>query len=59
MKIDGNRQCGAITFEAEVDPNGLTICHRADCRGVFLDAAALAAPPSIRPASRPSASGHW
>src|SRR6516225_1651852 len=32
MKIDGHCHCGAITFEAEVDPNALTICHWTDCQ---------------------------
>jgi len=32
MKIDGHCHCGAITFEAEVDPNALTICHCTDCQ---------------------------
>jgi hypothetical protein len=27
VKIDGHCHCGEITFEAEVDPNALTICH--------------------------------
>ena len=32
MKIDGHSHCGEITFEAEVDPNGLNICHCTDCQ---------------------------
>ena len=32
MKIDGHCHCGEITFEAEVDPNALTICHCTDCQ---------------------------
>jgi hypothetical protein len=32
MKIDGRCHCGAITFEAEVDPDALTICHCTDCQ---------------------------
>ena len=32
MKIDGHCHCGAITFEAEVDPDALTICHCTDCQ---------------------------
>jgi hypothetical protein len=27
MKIDGHCHCGRISFEAEVDPNAVTICH--------------------------------
>ena len=32
MKIDGHCHCGQITFEAEVDPMTLTICHCTDCQ---------------------------
>lgn len=32
MKIDGQCHCGAIAFEAEVDPEALTICHCTDCQ---------------------------
>jgi hypothetical protein len=32
MKIDGRCHCGAITFEAEVDPAMLGICHCSDCQ---------------------------
>lgn len=32
MKIDGQCQCGAIRFEAEVDPDKVTICHCTDCQ---------------------------
>ena len=32
MKIDGQCHCGQITFEAEVDPNTLAICHCTDCQ---------------------------
>jgi hypothetical protein len=32
LKIDGHCQCGAIRFEAEVDPDQVTICHCADCQ---------------------------
>ena len=32
MKIDGHCHCGEIAFEAEVDPNALTICHCTDCQ---------------------------
>lgn len=27
MKIDGGCHCGAITYEAEVDPEKTSICH--------------------------------
>ncbi|SRR5712691_2153795 len=32
MKIDGGCHCGHITYEAEVDPEKVTICHCADCQ---------------------------
>jgi hypothetical protein len=32
MKIDGGCHCGAITYEAEIDPTKVTICHCTDCQ---------------------------
>jgi hypothetical protein len=32
MKIDGSCHCGGITFEAEVDPATVVICHCTDCQ---------------------------
>lgn len=32
MKIDGGCQCGHITYEAEVDPEKVGICHCTDCQ---------------------------
>jgi hypothetical protein len=32
MKIDGACHCGFITFEAEVDPEKVAVCHCADCQ---------------------------
>ena len=32
MRVDGHCHCGEITFEAEVDPVALTICHCTDCQ---------------------------
>jgi hypothetical protein len=32
MEIDGRCHCGEITFEAEVDPDALRICHCTDCQ---------------------------
>jgi hypothetical protein len=32
MKIDGACHCGAITYEAEIDPAGVRLCHCADCQ---------------------------
>ena len=30
--IDGSCHCGSISFTAEIDPMGVTICHCADCQ---------------------------
>ncbi len=32
MKIDGGCHCGAITYEAEIDPEKAGICHCTDCQ---------------------------
>ncbi len=32
MKIDGGCHCGAITYEAEIDPENVGICHCTDCQ---------------------------
>lgn len=32
MHIDGGCHCGKITYEAEVDPAKVTICHCTDCQ---------------------------
>jgi hypothetical protein len=32
MKIDGQCHCGAIAFEAEIDPGHVVICHCTDCQ---------------------------
>ena len=32
MKIDGSCHCGRISFEAEVDPATVGICHCSDCQ---------------------------
>jgi len=34
MKIDGQCHCGAITFEAEVDPDEVYVCHCTDCQSI-------------------------
>ena len=34
MRIDGRCHCGAITFEAEVDPETTGICHCSDCQAL-------------------------
>ena len=32
MKVDGSCHCGRITFEAEIDPGAVRICHCTDCQ---------------------------
>jgi hypothetical protein len=32
MRIDGRCHCGYITYEAEVDPEKVIICHCTDCQ---------------------------
>ena len=32
MKIDGSCHCGDITYEAEIDPENVVICHCTDCQ---------------------------
>jgi len=32
MKIDGGCYCGNITYEAEIDPENVRICHCTDCQ---------------------------
>lgn len=32
MKIDGRCHCGTITYEAEIDPAAVGICHCTDCQ---------------------------
>ena len=34
MKIDGGCHCGDITYEAEIDPETVGICHCADCQAL-------------------------
>jgi len=34
MKVEGHCHCGKITFEAEVDPNAVSICHCTDCQNL-------------------------
>ena len=32
MRINGGCHCGAITYEAEIDPESVAICHCTDCQ---------------------------
>jgi hypothetical protein len=50
MQIDGRCHCGAISYQAEIDPEKVAICHCVDCQAltgspyrvtVFTDADAI------------------
>jgi hypothetical protein len=32
MQINGQCHCGSITYEAEIDPDDVSICHCTDCQ---------------------------
>ena len=32
MQIDGQCQCGAVTYQADIDPERVSICHCTDCQ---------------------------
>ena len=32
MHIDGGCHCGNITYEAEIDPQAVSVCHCSDCQ---------------------------
>jgi len=32
MKVQGRCHCGAVTYEAEVEPGAVSICHCLDCQ---------------------------
>ncbi len=34
VKIEGGCHCGAITYEAEVNPDNVIICHCTDCQTI-------------------------
>ena len=34
MKIDGRCHCGFISYEAEVDPDRVYVCHCTDCQAI-------------------------
>jgi len=44
MKVQGNCHCGAIAFEAEVDPRDVGICHCTDCQALTGTAFRIAVP---------------
>ena len=34
MKIEGGCHCGALAFEADANPNNVTLCHCTDCQSL-------------------------
>ena len=38
MKIDGGCHCGNITYEAEIDPDKVIVCHCTDCQALSASA---------------------
>jgi hypothetical protein len=32
MKVEGSCHCGQVTFDAEIDPGAVRICHCTDCQ---------------------------
>ena len=44
MKIDGACHCKAITYEAEVDPDQVEICHCTDCQTLSASAFRVVVP---------------
>lgn len=44
MKIDGRCHCGTITYEAEVDPGTVVVCHCTDCQTLSGSAFRVAVP---------------
>jgi hypothetical protein len=54
MKIDGSCHCGLITYEAEIDPEKVAICHCTDCQSLSASAFRVVVP---APADKFSLSG--
>jgi len=46
MKIDGGCQCGNISYNAEIDPATVSVCHCSDCQTFSGSAFRLSAPVS-------------
>ena len=44
MKVDGACHCGRITFEADIDPQRVRICHCTDCQTLSGSAFRITAP---------------
>ena len=44
MEVDGSCHCGAIRFEAEIDPERVRVCHCTDCQQLSGTAFRVVAP---------------
>lgn len=56
MKIDGQCHCGNVTYDAEIDPSRVSICHCTDCQmltGSAYRVTAITARDSIRVTGAP------
>jgi hypothetical protein len=38
MKINGGCHCGFITYEADIDPDEVYLCHCTDCQSISFGA---------------------
>ncbi len=47
MNIDGGCQCGHITYQAEIEPDTVSICHCTDCQTFSGSAYRLSAPVTV------------
>jgi hypothetical protein len=47
MKIDGRCHCGYLTYEADVDPADVTLCHCRDCQVLTGSAFSVVVPASV------------
>ena len=56
MKVEGRCHCGQITYEAEVDPAAVLICHCTDCQ--MLSGSAFRTVALTRPGGFRLLSGH-
>lgn len=56
MLIDGQCHCGHVTYEAEIDPDAVSICHCTDCQmltGSAFRVTAVAAKEAVRLTAHP------
>jgi len=48
MRITGGCHCGAITYEAEVDPGKVSVCHCTDCQTLTGSAFRVVVPAKLK-----------